>query len=103
MYQRSADVFLGVPFNIASYALLTHMIAHVTGCEAHELIINFGDTHLYKSHLEQAKLQIERTNTKPFPTVRINADKTNIDDINFEDILLENYESDQSIPAPMAV
>lgn len=102
MYQRSADIFLGVPFNIASYSLLTHMIAHVTGCVAHELIINFGDTHLYENHVEQVRIQIERP-AKPFPTVRINRDKTDIDDIRFEDIVLENYEPGPSIPAPMAV
>ena len=102
MYQRSADIFLGVPFNIASYSLLTHMLAHVTGCVAHELIINFGDTHLYNNHIEQAKIQIERP-AKPFPTVCINTAKTDIDDIVFEDIVLENYESGPSILAPMAV
>jgi len=102
MYQRSADIFLGVPFNIASYSLLTHMLAHVTGCVAHELIINFGDTHLYNNHIEQAKIQIERP-VKPFPTVCINTAKTDIDDIVFEDIVLENYESGPSILAPMAV
>ena len=102
MYQRSADIFLGVPFNIASYSLLTHMIAHVTGCTAHELIINFGDTHLYDNHVEQAKIQIERSD-KPFPTVRITPSKKRIDDIHFKDIVLENYEPDPSIPAPMAI
>lgn len=102
MYQRSADIFLGVPFNIASYALLTHMIAHVTGCVAHELIINFGDTHIYTNHLEKAKTQLERS-VKRFPTVRINPEKKNIDDIQFDDIFLENYESDTHLPAPMAV
>ena len=104
MYQRSADLFLGVPFNIASYAMLTHMIAHVTGCTPYELIMNFGDTHLYGNHIEQAKKQLERMNqVVAFPKLYIDSSKKNIDDIKYEDFLLENYESQGSIPAPMAV
>lgn len=103
MYQRSADVFLGVPFNIASYALLTHMIAHVTGMVAYELVLNFGDTHLYSNHTEQAIKQIERYSyTKPFCKISLNP-VNQIDDFTYDDIILHDYESSSGIQAPMAV
>jgi thymidylate synthase len=104
MYQRSADLFLGVPFNIASYALLTHMIAQVTGTVAHELVMNFGDTHLYLNHMDQAMKQIQRyTETKPFAKVLLNPKVSRIDDYTYEDITLTQYESHPGIQAPMAV
>lgn len=103
MYQRSADVFLGVPFNIASYALLTHMIAKVTGTIAYELVMNFGDTHIYSNHTEQALRQIKLySETKPFGKISIN-NVNHIDDFTYEDITLRDYASFPSIHAPMAV
>jgi thymidylate synthase len=104
MYQRSADVFLGVPFNIASYALLTHMIAQVTGTVAYELITHFGDTHLYSNHVDQARTQIERyKEVKPFCKVVLNQTVNNIDDFVYDDIQIQNYECCPGISAPMAV
>ena len=102
LYQRSADVFLGVPFNIASYALLTLMIAHVCDLEPGEFIHSFGDVHLYNNHFEQAQLQLTRT---PFllPQMKINPEVKNIFDFKFEDFELMNYESHPSIKAPVAV
>jgi thymidylate synthase len=102
LYQRSADAFLGVPFNIASYALLTMMIAQATELKAKEFIHTFGDLHLYSNHIEQAKLQIER---KPFPLpqMKINPEIKNIFDFRFNDFELINYESHPHIKAKVAV
>lgn len=102
LYQRSADVFLGVPFNIASYALFTMMIAQVCDLQPGEFIHTFGDVHLYNNHLEQAKLQLAR---KPFslPTMRINPEVKNIFDFKYEDFTLENYQFHPPIKAPVAV
>jgi len=102
LYQRSADVFLGVPFNIASYALLTMMIAQVCDMELGEFVHSFGDVHLYKNHFEQAELQLTR---KPFslPEMKINPGIKNIFDFKFEDFELVNYQSHPSIKAQVAV
>ena len=102
LYQRSADIFLGVPFNIASYALLTMMVAQVTGLKPGDFVHTLGDAHIYSNHFEQAELQMKRT-PKALPTMRINPDVTSIFDFKFEDFTLENYQADASIKAPIAV
>jgi thymidylate synthase len=102
LYQRSADVFLGVPFNIASYALLTLMIAQVCHLEPGEFIHTFGDVHLYNNHIDQAKLQLTRT-PYPLPTMKLNPERTTIEDFVFEDFELLNYQSHPHIKAVVAV
>ena len=102
LYQRSADVFLGVPFNIASYALLTMMIAHVTNLELGEFVHTLGDAHLYSNHLDQAKLQLERE-PRSLPRVTINPGVTDLFAFRFEDLLLEEYDPHPRIKAPIAV
>jgi thymidylate synthase len=102
LYQRSADVFLGVPFNIASYALLTMMMAQVTGLQPGEFIHTFGDVHLYSNHIEQAKLQLTRE-PYPSPTMKVNPEIKDLFSFRFEDFTLENYQSHPHIKAPVAV
>jgi thymidylate synthase len=102
LYQRSADLFLGVPFNIASYALLTLMVAQVCELKPGTFVHTFGDLHLYSNHLEQAKLQLMRE-PKPLPQMRLNPEVKNICDFIYEDFQLENYEPHPGIKAPIAV
>jgi thymidylate synthase len=102
MYQRSCDMFLGVPFNIASYSLLLHMVAQVTGLKAHECILILADTHIYLNHFDQVKEQLGRE-TYPLPKLWLNPEVKNIDDFKMEDIKLVDYKYHPAIKAPMAV
>ncbi|WLT09332.1 thymidylate synthase [Bartonella apihabitans] len=102
LYQRSADIFLGVPFNIASYALLTMMIAQVTGLKAGDFVHTFGDAHLYTNHFEQAKLQLTRE-PLPLPTMKLNPEVKDLFKFEYEDFELENYVAAPHIKAPVAV
>lgn len=103
MYQRSADLGLGIPFNIASYALLTHMIARVTGTDAHELIIQLGDAHVYRDHVDALEQQLKRE-PKPFPKLRwAREDISDIEDFVFSDIVVEGYEPHPPIAMKMSV
>ena len=101
LYQRSGDAFLGVPFNIASYALLLHMVAQVVGIPAGEFVHTFGDVHIYSTHFDQVKEQVTR---QPFifPTIELNAVIKNIDDFTYDDIVLKNYQSHPSLKAEIA-
>lgn len=103
LYQRSADIFLGVPFNIASYALLTQMMAQVTGLGVGDFVHTLGDAHLYLNHLEQATAQLLRSPSENLATLELNPDVTNLFDFKYEDIRIKNYQAQPSIKAPIAV
>lgn len=102
LYQRSADVFIGVPFNIASYALLTHLIAHECDLEVGEFVHTFGDAHIYSNHVDQVNLQLER-DIRELPVLKINADGKSVFDIDISDLKIENYNPHPAIKAPIAV
>ena len=102
LYQRSADIFLGVPFNIASYAMLTHMVAKVTGLKVGEFVHTLGDAHIYLNHMEQAELQLSRT-PHTLPQLVMKRDVKALDDFKYEDFEIVNYNPEAAIPAPVAV
>jgi thymidylate synthase len=102
LYQRSADIFLGVPFNIASYALLLMMVAQVSGLEPGDFVHTLGDAHLYSNHLQQTELQLMRE-PYPLPVMKLNPEVSNLFDFKYEDFELEGYRSHEHIKAPVAV
>lgn len=102
MYQRSADLGLGIPFNIASYALLTCMIAHVTDTIPHELIIQLGDAHVYRDHVDALEVQLRRE-PRPFPTIKFKRDVKDIEDFQYDDFVVEGYNPHPSIAMKMSV
>lgn len=102
MYQRSADLGLGIPFNIASYALLTHMVAHVTGTKPHELIIQLGDAHVYRDHVDALEIQLKRE-PRSFPKVKFRREINDIDGFDSEDIVVEGYNPYPTVAMKMSV
>ena len=102
LYQRSADVFLGVPFNIASYALLLHMVAQVTGLEVGDFIHSFGDVHIYRDHLEQVELQLTRS-SRSLPQLRLNPEITRLEDFRYEDFELVDYDPHPHIAGKVSI